>query len=107
MIDAKNRWKCPTKVSGRISQLLNLGLWRDLVLLLGESEGINMQENIPESDEAIGLRVQMTQYQNEIKSLGSVVKKKSTQFPSLHTNSNIWAFLTQTTKEIESLAFYK
>lgn len=74
---------------------------KNLVLLLEESENSSIQEIVYESDKAIGHQAQIMQYQNELKALGSAVKKKATQFPSLHTNSNIWTFLTQTTKEIE------
>lgn len=74
---------------------------KNLVLLLKENDNSSVQEEESESVEAIGLRIQTAQYQNELKSLGTAVKKKSTQFPSLHTNSNIWTFLTQTIKEIE------
>lgn len=80
---------------------------RNLVLLLEENEGNTTKEDQHESEEALGLLVQMAQYQNEIKSLGSAVKKRSTQFLSLHANSNIWTFLTQTTKEIELSIFPK
>lgn len=74
---------------------------RDLVLLLEENEGNVPQEITQESDEMSGLWVQTAQHQNELKTLGSAVKKKSTKFPSLHTISNIWTFLTQTMRDIE------
>lgn len=49
----------------------------------------------------MSIQTQIAQHQDEVKTLGSKIKKKSTKFPPLHTNSNIWAFLAQTTKKVE------
>lgn len=53
---------------------------KNLVLMLDENAPNEILEDTPESDEALGLRVQMTQYHNDIKSLGEAVKN----LPSFH-----------------------
>lgn len=80
---------------------------KDLVLLLEENDTDPTQMVGSEYFDTIGQHTQTKLYQQELTSLGNAVKPKSTHFPSLRRNPNVWTFLTQVTKKIELLVSKK
>lgn len=92
-------------------ETVNKEIWKDLsvskfcalrylVLLLQENgdsgsddRSNNPMENPPSMEE-------QTQVESDVQYPTSNIKKKSQKFPSLQTNPNIWAFLTQVSQDI-------